>query len=172
MKKIILRFGAYAALLELVIFLLIALIIWLSEPSHKVQGYLGWVNLLLPLLFVYFGIRYFRDHFNKGELTFLTALKIGLLITLIPAFAFALIETVFVIYIEPDFYERTFQYDLEEHRKVLSPEAFSHKEKEVKEQLVLSNNPFFNFAMMMLMITALGAIVTSVSSLLLYRKTR
>jgi phosphatidylglycerophosphate synthase len=171
MKKIILRYGAYGALLELIIFLLIALVIWLFDPSHKVQGYIGWVNLICPLLFVYFGIRYFRDHSNKGELSFMTALKIGLLISLIPAFAFALIETIFVIYIEPDFYEKVSKFDLEEYRKVLSPEAFSVKEKEVKEQLVLSNNPVYNFGMMMLTITALGTIVTVISSLILYKKT-
>jgi hypothetical protein len=170
MKKIILRYGAYAALSELIIFILIWLVIWLFSPSHVVQGYIGWVNLLLPLAFIYFGIRYYRDKVNNGHITFLHALKMGLLICLIPAFAFALIETVFVIYIEPDFYEKIAQYDLEQYRKALSPEAFALKAKAMKEQLVLSNNPFFNFSMMVLSITALGVIATLISSLLLFKR--
>jgi hypothetical protein len=170
MKKIILRYGAYGALAELLLFVLTWLVIWLFNPSHATQGYIGWVNLLCPLLFVYFGIRYYRDQLNSGEVTFLNAIKIGLLITLIPALAFAVIETVFVIYIEPDFYENISKYDLEQYRKTLSAEAFTIKAKEVKEQLALSNNPAFNFVMMVITVFALGTITTVISGLLLMKR--
>ncbi|MES2277333.1 MAG: DUF4199 domain-containing protein [Bacteroidota bacterium] len=171
MKKIVLRYGTYAALAELVIFVLIWLVIWLFNPSHTAQGYIGWVNLLCPLLFIYFGIRYYRDKVNNGQVTLLKALAIGLLITLIPAIAFALIETVFVIYIEPNFYENIAKYDLEQYRKTLSPVAFAAKAKEMQQQVVLSNNPAYNFCMMVVSIASLGTIATVISSLILQRKT-
>lgn len=170
MKKIIIRFGFYAALLELLLFLLIAFVIWLFNPGHEAQGFIGWVNLLCPLLFVYFGIRYYRDRCNNGVLPFMSGLKMGLLITLLPAFSFALIETIFVIYIEPDFYERISRYELEEYRKALSPGDFAIKAKQAKEQLALSNNPIFNFTMMVLTVSALGTIITVISAAILHRK--
>src|SRR5476651_626916 len=113
MKKIILRYGAYAALAELVLFVLTWFVIWLFKPSHAVQGNIGWVDLLCPLLFIYFGVRYYRDKVNNGHLSFLEAVKVGLLITLIPAFAYAIIETVYVLYIDPKFYENLAKYDIE-----------------------------------------------------------
>jgi amino acid transporter len=170
MKKVILRYGGYAALFELIIFVLIWVVIYLFNPSHKIQGYIGWVNLLCPLIFIYFGIRYYRDNFNNGHITFLNAVKIGLLIALIPALAFALIETVYVIYIDPKFYETIARYDLEQYRKTLSPEAFALKVKEMKQQLVISNNPVYNFVTMILIIGALGTLTTLISAVLLKRK--
>jgi hypothetical protein len=170
MKKIILRYGAYGALAELLLFVLTWIVIWLFNPSHKVQGYIGWINLLCPLLFVYFGIRYYRDQLNSGQLTFLKAIKIGLLITLIPAIAFALIETIFVIYIEPDFYANVMKYDLEQYRKALSPGDFAIKANELKAQLALSNQPIFNFVMMVITVFALGTITTVISGLFLMKK--
>ncbi|TWI96229.1 uncharacterized protein DUF4199 [Mucilaginibacter frigoritolerans] len=170
MKKTALRYGGYAALAELLFFVLTWLIIRLTGIGHKAQGNIGWADLLCPLVFVYFGIRYYRDHVNNGSITFLQALKIGLLIVLIPAFAFALIETTYVIYINPKFYETVYTFDIEEYRKTLSPAQFDIKLKELKQQVALSNNPFFNFGMMVLTIMALGTIITIISAILLKRR--
>jgi Protein of unknown function (DUF4199) len=170
MKKTALRYGGYAALAELLFFVLTWLIIRLAGMGHKGQGNIGWVDLLCPLVFVYFGIRYYRDRINNGSITFLQALKVGLLIVLIPAIAFALIETTYVIYIDPKFYETVYAYDMEEYRKTLAPAEFAIKLKELKQQVALNNNPFFNFMMMVLTIIALCTIVTVISSVLLKRR--
>jgi hypothetical protein len=167
MKKVVLRYGGYAALAELIFFVLTWLIIRLAGLGHQAQGNIGWVDLFCPLFFIYFGIRYYRDKLNNGHITFLKAVKVGLLIVLIPAFAFALIETIYVIYIEPKFYENVYSYDIEEYRKTLPPAQFAVKLKEIKEQVALSNNPFFNFSMMVLIIAAIGTIITVISSILL-----
>src|ERR1700748_1498685 len=160
MKKIILRFGAYAALLELIIFLLIWVAIWLFNPSHEVQGYIGWVNLLCPLLFVYFGIRYYRDRVNGGNITFIQAIKMGLLIVILPAVAFAIIETTYVLYINPQFYENLSKYDIEQYRKVLPSQQFAIKLNQIHQQIESEKNPLFNFTAMFFTVGALGIIVT------------
>jgi hypothetical protein len=48
--------------------------------------------MLLAMVFVFLGIRHFRDHENEGMLTFGQGLKIGVLIVLIPAVAFGLFD--------------------------------------------------------------------------------
>src|SRR5471030_96232 len=170
MKKTILRYGGYAALFELIIFVLIWVIIWLFNPSHMVQGYIGWVNLLCPLLFVYFGIRYYRDRVNSGNISFIQAIKIGLLITILPAIAFAIIETTYVLYIDPHFYENLSKYDIAQYRKALSPEQFAIKLKQIEQQLEADKNPLINLTGMFFTVGALGIIVTVISSLLLMRR--
>jgi len=172
MKKIVLRYGAYAALFELIIFILIWLVIWLLNPSHTIQAYVGWVNLLCPLLFIYFGIRYYRDRVNDGYITFIQGLKIGLLIVILPTVSFALIETVYVLYIDPKFYENVAIYDIEQYRKVLPPAEFAVKLKEIKQQIEAEKNPFYNFAGMILTVGSLGIIVTVISAVLLKKKAK
>ncbi|QKJ30480.1 DUF4199 domain-containing protein [Mucilaginibacter mali] len=172
MKKSVLRYGGYAALAELIFFVLTWLFIWAFAPSHKVQGYIGWVDLLCPLVFVYLGIRYYRDKVNNGNISFLQALKVGVLIVLVPALAYALIETIFALYIEPDFYDKLAKYDIEQYRKTLSAAQLDAKIKAINKQLVMNKNPFFNFTAMVLVITSLGVIVTIVSSLLLKQQNK
>jgi len=170
MKKIILKYGGYAALFELITFILTWLIIDITNVSHWVQGFIGYVTIISPLVFVYFGIRYYRDRVNNGTITFLKGLGIGLLIVTIPTISFAIIETVYVLYIDPKFYDNIMAYDIGEYRKVMSPAQFAVKLNEMKQALVLYHNPFYNFFGMILTVGALGIIVTLISSVLLVRK--
>jgi len=172
MKKIILRYSIYSSIAEFVCFVLTWLIIDITHVEHKTQGAIGYVTIIVPMLFVYFGIRYYRDKIKNGNIKFLEALKVGLLIVIMPTISFAIIETVYVLYIEPDFYDKIFAFDIEEYRKILSPEKFAIKLKEMQEQLRSIKNPLTNFCEMILTIGALGVIVTLISSLLLMRKAK
>ena len=169
MKKVILRYGAYSALAELISFILVWLLLTLVQIDIKVQGTIGWVVIVCPLVFVYFGIRYFRDNMNNGSISFLKALQIGLVMILIPAVAYAIIETVYVEYLDPKFYERISQYEIAEYQKTLSPAALAAKLQEIKQELTLNANPLYNFSVMVAVIYALGTIITVLSSLLLMK---
>jgi hypothetical protein len=172
MRKTILRYGSYAGLFEFIAFVLTWLVIYLLNAGHEFQGYIGYVSIISPLIFIYFGIRYYRDRVNNGSVTFLKALKIGLLIVIIPAVSFAIVETVYVLYIDPKFYENVAAYDISEYRKSLPPAEFAIKLKEIKQEITLNNNPLNNFTAMILYVGALGAIITLISSLLLMRKVK
>jgi len=170
MKKAVWRYGLYAGVAELVLFVLLWLLIYVTHISHEVQGTVSWVNLLCPLIFVYFGIRYYRDRVNNGYISFLKAVKLGLLIVIIPAVSFAVIESVYVLVIDPNFYQNISLYDIEQYRKTLPPAQFALKVKEIKDQVALDNNPVFNFVLMVLTIGALGTLATLASALLLFRR--
>ncbi len=71
MKKVILRYGAYASVFEFITFVITWLIIDITNVEHRLQGAIGLVTILVPLIFVYFGIRYYRDRVNNGSITFL-----------------------------------------------------------------------------------------------------
>ena len=172
MKKIVLRYGTYAAIFEFITFVLTWLIMDITNVDHDVQGAIGYVTIISPLIFVYFGIRYYRDRVSNGSITFLKALQVGLLIVIIPTVSFAIIETVYVLYIDPKFYENIMAYDITEYRKSMPPAQFAIKLNEMKQQLALYNNPFYNFGGMILTVGALGTIVTVISSLLVMRRVK
>jgi len=170
MKKTLWRYGLYAGIAELVLFVLLWLVIDITHINQSVQGAISWVNLLCPLIFVYFGIRYYRDRINNGHISFLKALRVGLLIVTIPAVSFAVIESVYVLVIDPKFYENVSLYDIEQYRKILPPAQFALKVEEIKQQVAMDNNPVFNFVAMVLTIGALGTLATLASALLLFRR--
>ena len=169
MKKTVLRYGIYAGIAELVIFFAIWLIIYFTKIDHKAQGIIGYVNIICPMIFVYFGVRYYRDVVKNGALSFMGALKVGLLIIIIPTLSFALIETVYVEYIDPKFYANIMLYDVEQYRKTLSADQFDLKLKDMQQQIVALKNPVFNFMGMVFEIGAVGMIVALLSAIFLMR---
>lgn len=117
-------------------------------------------------------MRYYRDEINNGRISFFKALQVGLLMVIIPALSFAIVETVYVELIDPKFYDNVYAQDIELYRKALPPAEFAIKLKEIKQELVLDKNPLFNFFMMVLTISAVGIIITVISSLLLVRRAK
>jgi amino acid transporter len=172
MKKIVLRYGLYSGIAEFLFFVATWLFIWITKVGHEVQGYIGYISIICPLIFIYFGIRYYRDTLNGGTITFLKALQVGLLIVIIPAIAFAIVETTYVEYIDPKFYETVTAYDIEQYRKTLPPAEFAIKLKEIHAQLAMDKNPVFNFCIMILSIVSLGIIISLISSLMLFRSAK
>jgi hypothetical protein len=170
MKKTILRYTIYSSIAELIFFFLTWLVIGLFNLGHVVQGYISYVSIICPLLFVYFGIRYYRDHVNNGSITFLNAIKTGLLIVILPTISFAIIETVYVLYLDPNFYKNVAAYDIEQYRKTLSAAQFAAKLKEINEHIKADNNPIYNFFNMIALIGCTGILITLISSLLLMKK--
>ncbi|WP_295801542.1 DUF4199 domain-containing protein [Mucilaginibacter sp.] len=170
MKKIVWRYGLYAGIGEFVTFVLVWLLIDITHVSHKIQGGIGYIAILCPMVFVYFGIRYYRDVMSGGSISFLRALKIAMLIITIPAVSYSIIETVYVIYIDPHFYENIASYDLGEYRKIMSPAQYAAKVKEVNAQLIMLKNPWMNFMGMIATMAALGTISAVISALLAFRK--
>ena len=171
MKKTVLRYGLYAGIGEFVTFVLVWLIIDITHISHRVQGNIGYVAILSPMVFVYFGVRYYRDIINGGSISFLKALKIAMLIITIPALSYSIIETVYVIYIDPHFYENIARYDLSEYRKIMNPVQYAAKVKEANAQVQMLKNPWMNFMGMIATMATLGTISAVISALVAFRRT-
>lgn len=170
MKKAVLRYGAYAGIAELVFFILTWLFLYLFKVDQGTQGIIGYISILCPMIFVYLGIRYYRDVVNNGFISFGKALKTGLLIVIIPTISFAIVETIYVEYINPGFYETVLLNDSEQYRKTLPPEQFAAKLREMHQHIEAYKNPFSNFIWMILEIGSLGSIVVLISALLLQRR--
>ncbi len=84
MKLTILRYGIYAMLALLVLTTVHSFIV-MHNVDYTTAGSTGYLTMILSMIFVFLGIRHYRDKVNGGYLNFGQGLKIGVPIVLIPA---------------------------------------------------------------------------------------
>lgn len=167
MKKTVLRYGGLSVLFMVIFFILNFTVF--ADLDFATQEILGWVGIFLSVIFIYFGIKYFRDHFNKGLLSFGKGMKVGLLILLLPSIAFGLFDIFYVYVINPGWIDTYYNAQIDQLRASLPAEKATAEIKKMEENKEMFSNPLFQFLVMALSVFAAGLIVTVVSSLILRR---
>ena len=167
MKKTILRFGLFGVLTICALSMLIwALIDVVDNTMGEVIGY---SSMVVSLLFVYFGIKHFRDKENNGIVTFGKALLIGVLISLMVSLAFGILDVIYVKFINPEFMTEYYEGMLEQAES-LPAEEFEIRKGELESEKEMFLNPFIHFFIMSMMVFVIGFIITLLSALILQRK--
>ena len=168
MKQTVLRFGTYAAVFIIAFFVLTWILFGNSaEKNYSIQEVVGYLGIFLATSFAFFGIKYYRDKVNSGRLSFGQGLKVGLLIILLAALAFALVDLVYVLFINPEFFESYFNYQVTQMKASMSPDRFAEKLKEMESQKEIMSNPAMLFLLMFFTVVIIGLIVSVVSALIL-----
>lgn len=173
MKSTILRYGLYAAIFETVFFILYWLVfkVQITPENCHTQEVIGYLEILVSLSFVYFGVRYYRDMVNNHVVTFGKALAIGLLISLVPAVVFGLLDHLYSAVIDPNFLEKWSAIQIAELKRTTPAPELPAKLKKLNEDITLYKNPFLGWLVMFSSVMAMGVIVSIVSALILKRKT-
>jgi len=167
MKKTILRFGLYGV----ITICLLSLLIWalVDVVDNTVGEVIGYSSMVVSLLFVYFGIKHFRDKENHGVVTFAKALLIGILISLMVSLAFGILDLIYVKVINPDFMTEYYDGMLEEAQSLPKTE-FEIRKAELQSEKEMFLNPFIHFFIMSMMVFVIGFIISLLSALVLQRK--
>ncbi|MGI9542048.1 MAG: DUF4199 domain-containing protein [Cyclobacteriaceae bacterium] len=168
MKKTVLKYGLYAT----VVMVVLPMIGWLSTSSETDYSFgevIGYTIMFLAMIFVFLGIRDYRNRVKGGQLKFIEAFKLGLMIAVIPAFAFAVIDQVYVNFINPDFYEEYYAHSLDQMSAEMSGEELEQAVAEMEQQKEMFSNPVFQFLIMFVTVFLVGFIVTVISGLVLKR---
>ena len=168
MKNTILRYGIYSA----ITICLLALAGWFlgKNLDYSIQEVIGYTSMVVSLLFVYFGIKHFRDKENGGVVSFGKALLIGVLISLIASLAFGILDVIYIKYINPDFMSEYYAHMVDQMRNSLPKEEFEIKFEELETQKELFSNTFMSFFLMSLTVFMIGFIISLISALILQRK--
>ena len=168
MKKTVIRYGLYGALTICSLFL----ISWyvLDDLSFTTQEVLGYASMVISLGFVYFGIKHFRDRENHGKVNFKKALTVGVLISLITAVAFGLLDVLFTEVLNPEFMEEYYEATVKSMRDSLPPDEFEVQLVEIESQKEMFSNPLFSFGLMAMTVFVIGFIISLISALILQRK--
>ena len=168
MKKTVLKYGLYGALTICFLFL----ISWflLNGLSYDLQEVIGYAGMILSLSFVYFGIRHYRNQENGGKVSFKKALMIGVLISLITALAFAILDVIYVEYLNPSFMDDYYAHAVEKMRTTLTEEEFEVKLTEMNAEKDLFTSPIVTFLVMGMTVFIIGFIISLISALTLQSK--
>lgn len=169
MKPVVFRYGLYATLANVALsalhfFVIVPNVSW---TNAEVAGYL---TMILSMIFVFMGIRYYRDHVNNGSLSFGLGLKIGLLIILIPSVFFGLFDILYTEVLNPSFFKDYYTHQVELIRASSTEEQAASKIKSLEKQKEMFSNPVFQFLLMAATVFIIGFIVTIISSLTLMKK--
>jgi Protein of unknown function (DUF4199) len=168
MKPAVLRFGLYSTLLivALGLFNYYVLARFASYPVQEVAGYLA---MLLSMIFVFMGIRHYRDAHNGGALSFAQGLKVGVLIVLIPALLFGLFDLFYTKVLNPGWQDDYYNNYMQQLRNSTPPEKLEAALAKAAREKETFSNPFMLFLVMSGTVFIIGLIVTVISSLTLRR---
>lgn len=168
MKKTVLRYGGFSALL-MVIFFLFSILTF--KDDFNTREILGWVGIFLSTTFIFFGIKYYRDHYNNGNIGFGKGLQLGLLILLAPSIAFGLFSLLY-IELNPDFMDNYYNHKVSEIRASLPASEANLEIQAMEKEKDMFMSPAVQFFAMFFSVFAVGLIVTVISALVLRRSGR
>lgn len=169
MNQTVFRYGLYCmiAMVSLSALHVFVLMPNLPDGSSEIAGYL---TMTIAMIFIFFGIRYYRDKVNNGTLTFGQGMKLGLLISLGPALMFALFDLLYTRVINPtwatDYYARA----LAKAKLETPPEKWAEKMSSIEKEQEFFSDPVILFLVMFVTVLIIGVIVTIISSIALRRE--
>ena len=172
MKKTVLTFGLISGVVS-------AAMMWAWLPFIDQVGldkghYVGYTAIVLSFLFVFFGIRSYRENIGNGAISFGRAFSVGILITLISCFFYALSWQVLSYTFMSDFMEKYGNYVMEKAKASGASAAEIEVQRQQLEQFnKIYSNPFLRFLIVFVVEPLpVGLLVTLVSSLILRKKRR
>jgi len=168
MKNTVIKYGLYALISGFVLFGLPFL--FGMGVNFDYGELVGYTSMILSLLFVYFGIKHYRDKVNEGKVSLGKALVIGMLIALFSAAGVALFDYIYTTQINPDFANEYIAYSIEKMEATLPAEEVKIKSAELKQQMKDYGSPIFMAFMMFASVIILGFIISLISGLILQRK--
>jgi hypothetical protein len=170
MKKTALRYGLYGIITILAVFTMSWLFLSSRTDNYEFREAVGWTGIFLSVVFVFFGLKYYRDKQNGGSLGFWEGLKLGLLIVLFPSVAFGLFNVFYILVLDPQFLDKYYGYQVAQLKNSVPASELGLRIREVQDAKEQFSSPFFQFIVMFFSVAAIGLIVTVVSTLILKRK--
>lgn len=169
MKQTVFRFGIFATLM-IVGLSMVNLFIVDKLAGYNIQEIAGYLTMLLAMIFVFAGIRHYRDRHNNGTLSFGEGMKVGILIVLIPAVFFGLFDLLYTEVINPNWKQEYYTDYMNRLRETVAPEKLPRALEKAQKEMELFSNPVMQFLLMSATVFIIGLIVTVISSLTLRRK--
>jgi hypothetical protein len=169
MKKIVLTFGCLSGVVSAV--MMFITMVFVEQIGFDKGVIVGYTAITLSLLFVYFGVRSYRDNQLGGSITFGRAFAAGLLITLISGLFYVAAWEFGSRRFFPDFADKYGAYVIEQARSTGASEAeLDAKAAEVAEMKRMMADPIMEPAMIFMEPLPVGILVTLVSAGVLRRK--
>lgn len=170
MKKIVLTFGLIGGLVSAA--LMFATMPFIDKIGFDKGHYVGYTGIVASFLLVFFGVRSYRENIGNGSITFGRAFSVGILITLITCFFYALSWQILSYTLASDFMEKYGNYVREQAiASGASPQDLQLQQQQFEAFKKLYANPFLRFLITFVVEPLpVGLLVTLVSALVLRKK--
>jgi amino acid transporter len=171
MKRIVLRFGLASGALLIALSSVTLPLCYPGKLNFDHMELVGYSSMVLAFLFVFFGVRAYRDSLGGGTIGFGKAFQVGILITLVTCAIYVIAWEITYFNFLPDFLDRYGEHVLDRMRQAGATEAaLQKKSAELAKMAQYYANPLFNIGITFLEVFPVGLIVTLVSAAILRRK--
>ena len=169
MKKTVLTFGVLSGLASAG--MMAATVPFIERIGFDRGVYFGYTAIVISFLFVYFGVRSYRDNVLGGRITFGRAFQAGILITLISCAFYVTMWLIVYYNFMPDFGDKYAAYLVESVRADGGSQAdIDDMMKRGEEAKQMLRNPFINAAVTFTEPFPVGLIMTLISSAMLKKQ--
>jgi Protein of unknown function (DUF4199) len=168
MQKIIVRNGLYATLL-IVALSALEFFVLSKFAGIALQEVAGYLTMLLSMVFVFLGIKQYRDKYNNGQLSFVQGMKVGILIVLIPSVAFGLFDLLYTEVLHPGWVDEYYANYIARIKASTPPGQLEAALQKANAQKEMFSNPLIQFLLMAATVFIIGLIVTIIAALTLRR---
>ena len=168
MTSTILRYGGYAFLTAMVLFFVA--LYFLGKLDYGTQEIIGYLSIVLSLLFIFPAIKHYRDVVNGGNVSFGKAFLIGLVVAVFAGIGFAIIDYLFTAFINPEFLDEYMAYQIAELEKTLPAEEFQKQKLTLEQQMKDYGSSGFMAFIMFITVVLIGIIISLIGALVLHRK--
>ena len=166
MKKIVLTFGLLSGVLSAT--LMTVNMLFLDSIGFDRGLYVGYTVIVISFLFVYFGIRSYRDNVLGGRISFAKGFQAGILITLISCLCYVAAWLVTYKQLFPDFPDKYAAYLVEDKRASGASQAeIESTIKQGEEMKQMLENPLINAAVTFTEPFPVGLLITLLSAAVL-----
>ncbi|MFN0016245.1 MAG: DUF4199 domain-containing protein [Saprospiraceae bacterium] len=171
MKNLVLKYGLISGTVSAAMMLITALYMrddYENVPNAEIFGYVG---IVLSMIFIFFGVRAYRDQMASGVFSFSKAFQVGIYITIISCVMYVIMWMIVSSTLMTDFMDKYAAETLQQlQASGATAETVAQKTKEMEQFLELYKNPFFKAAITFLEPFPAGLAVTLLSAAVLRRK--
>ena len=172
MKRIVLTFGLISGAI-------LSAMMAATMPFHEQIGpdrgvIIGYTTMVLAFLLVFFGIRSYRETIGNGQISFLRALSVGLLIMAIAAICYVATWEIIYFNFIPDYVEKYSAHAIERmHASGKPPDQIQQEIQSMRSMMQLyHDNILFNLAITFSEPLPVGLPMTIISALILRKRRR
>lgn len=172
MKRIVLTFGLISG--GILAAMMLATMPFMDTIGFEHGMVVGYTSMVLAFLLVFFGIRSYRETVGNGQISFLRALGVGLLIMTVAALCYVVTWEILYHTFLPDFADKCVAYEIQKiQASGKSPQQIETEIASMKNMMALyTSNIFFNIAFTFLEPLPIGVPMTLLSALILRKRRR
>jgi hypothetical protein len=173
MRKVTLTFGLIAGAIVSA-FLIIGIAYWEKTGKAIENALVGYATMVIALSMVFFGIKSYRDNYQKGAIRYWKGFQVGMLITLIASLMYAASWETYN-QVSPASSAAFIDYYVEcqinkKKEKGASAADIDQVVKRMEDFKRMYRNPAIRFGMTLVEILPVGIIITLISAAALRKK--